>query len=174
MVIPVAKASVVGQSLFTIWEKSDSAYRSNPTTFLKMCNDKDYEGFLEVTNITDSLMSVFEEQIEKQADVALLALGTEWLDDECTSCLNGGLPAFGRDVADLRQVLDTLAKLNVPDTVPNFDSYIDSCVVACSYNIDVEGFSLKMCVLHCNLLRALRNGWWLYNAYITDPGSLFE
>ena len=173
-VFPATKSTGTAQIMFCIWEKSDSAYRSNPTAFLNICSNNNYEGFLEIANISSSLVSDFENEVEKQADDALLALGTDWLPNECISCSDGGLSDFGQNVADLRRMLDTLSLVNSPDTVPNFMPYTDSCIVVCQIFKELIGEELNICLFNCNLRRAIRESENNYMAITNKPWNGFE
>lgn len=173
-VAPAAKSLSAAQYMYQIWEKSDSAYRKNPTAFLSTCNLDSYNGFLEITNIADTTISAFEKAVVGEAAVALGTLGMEWCDNECLPCAEGGLPGFGQNIAQLRRVLDTLIVLNSPDTLPNFMPYMDSCMVLCKEKKELTGKDLDWCVFNCNLRRAIRDHQLCYMAITNKPWKELE
>lgn len=168
-VVPAAKSATLTQYMFQIWAKSDSAYRNNRTTFQNVCKNNDYSGFLEITNITDSVFYEFEKEADIASFAALGPLGTTWGINECIPCSEGGLPAFGQNVAQLRQVLDTLIVLNSPDTLPDFMPYMDSCLVLCKIIRQLNGRDLDWCLFNCNMRRAIRDSQQNYMAITMKP-----
>lgn len=168
-VAPAAKTLSAAQYMYQIWEKSDSAYRKNPTAFLSTCSLDSFNGFLEITNIADTTISAFEKAVDDEVNVALGLLGTDWCGNECVPCSEGGIAAFGKKIAQLRRVLDTLIVLNSPDTLPNFMPYMDSCMVLCKIIRHLEGEELDVCEFNCNLSRAIRDHEHTYMAITNKP-----
>lgn len=174
-VAPAAKSTDAAQYMYQIWEKSDSAYRKNPTAFLRTCNLDSYNGLLEISNITESLISAFLLEAKNQLPDAVNLLGTDWCINECIPCSGGGIAAFGQNIAQLRRVLDSLIVLNSPDTLPNFMPYMDSCIIVCCYlNPEYDEETVIRCLFNCNMRRAIRDSQYNYMAITNKPWQELE
>ncbi|MBO7101943.1 MAG: hypothetical protein J6V98_07995 [Bacteroidales bacterium] len=140
----------LANELFSIWHKSDSAYRANAISFLDACHNEDEESFNTLTNISEQQWETIDSLLIIQA-LELPALVDP---TPCIPC-NTSLWQYGKNIASMRDVIDELKIFNDPDTVPCFLPYIDSCINLCMNNLpsNATGMDIANCFLNCTLAK---------------------
>lgn len=141
----------LANELFSIWHKSDSAYRANATSFLYTCGEEDFETFYEMTNISEAQIdSIYAWEVKLYNPHVQNVID----DTPCIPC-NTSLALYGRNISVMRAVIDELEQYQDTDTVPCFMPYVDSCTRVCVYLKHYSGDALTWCLLNCSLSKEL-------------------
>ena len=149
----------LADALFLFWHQSDSAYRANPTVFLSVCSEEDYDDFYELANITKQQLGTIDSLLDKIPAPILTPGDGSSVPPTCIPCVTG-LEQYGDNVADLRAVIDELKLYEGTDTVPCFLPPMDSCTAVCIYNSDgqhnyTSSEERSWCLFNCSLRKAL-------------------
>ncbi|MBR5091995.1 MAG: hypothetical protein IKX32_00775 [Bacteroidales bacterium] len=139
--------------VFTFWQKSDSAYRADSSTFIEVCKEEDFNAFYDMVNDSEEILGLMGSLVESlnrdgnspTAEVPL-----------CIPC-NMSLGQYGLNVAAMRAVIDELEQYEDPDTVPCFTPYInDSCFLLChATQGGAISESTAWCLLNCSISKEL-------------------
>ena len=139
----------LANGVYNVWQKSDSAYRANPTGFLSTCGEEDFETFYEMTNITSAQIDSIGMWANRLYG---FTAGYIYSAITCIPC-NTSLEQYGDNVAAMRAVINELKLFNDPDTIPCFTlSNIDSCIAHCLEGggyMDYE--EIAWCLLNCSI-----------------------
>ncbi len=144
----------LADALFLFWQQSDSAYRANPTVFLSVCSEEDYDDFYELANITKQQLGIIDSLLDK-IPAPILTPDPTFLPSTCVPCVTS-LTTYGDNVAAMRAVINELKLFNDSDTVPLFTPYIDSCYILCWLNHSTYNYTEEdaaWCMLNCSLDR---------------------
>lgn len=142
----------LANGVYNVWQKSDSAYRANPTGFLSTCGEEDFETFYEMTNITSAQIDSIGMWANRLYG---FTAGYIYSAITCIPC-NTSLEQYGDNVAAMRAVINELKLFNDSDTVPLFTPYIDSCYILCWLNHSTYNYTEEdaaWCMLNCSLDR---------------------
>ena len=143
---------MLANGIYKVWQKSDSAYRANPTGFLSTCGEEDFETFYEMTNIPEAQIDSIAKWADKMYDFS--TGGTSMYAPLCLVC-NTSLLNYGSNVVAMRDVINDLKRFQDPDTVPCFMPYVDSCTRVCVQINNYTGDALAWCLLNCSLSKEL-------------------
>lgn len=136
---------VLQHRLRTIWHLTDSAYKASPTLFLSAADKEDLSGFLNLTNISYSL-------INETNQLALLrdTTGQTPSYPVCPDCDAHALSNYVDKYVVLRSIMDSIHKYD-----PNF---VDSTIIMIPNNV-------TSCEYDCR--------WRFYYGYLDERGLFF-
>lgn len=134
---------------FTFWQNCDAAYRDDPSNFLYICNNEDFDSFYDMVVDSEDMIETIGFLATSVVEGGYLPTGVSPV---CVPC-NTSLKQFGENVAALRSVINEIKYYNDSDTIPCFTTnIIDSCIVQCLESggyIDYE--EIAWCLLNCSL-----------------------
>lgn len=134
---------------FSFWQNCDAAYRDNPSNFLYICNNEDFDSFYDMVVDSEDMIETIGSLAESLVEGGNLPTGDLPL---CVPC-NTSLKQFGDNVDAIRAVINDLKLLNDPDTVPCFTpSSIDSCIAHCLEGVGYMDYEeIAWCLLNCSI-----------------------
>ena len=135
---------------FSFWQNCDAAYRDNPSNFLYICNNEDFDSFYDMVVDSEDMIETIGSLAESLVEGGNLPTGDLPL---CVPC-NVSLKTTSQNIAAMRAVINELKLYNDSDTVPNFMPYVDSCVALCYYqHPEYNDEDKAICLLNCNFNR---------------------
>lgn len=134
---------------FTIWQNCDAAYRDDPSNFLYICNNEDFDSFYDMVVDSEDMIETIGFLATSVVEGGYLPTGVSPV---CVPC-NTSLKQFGDNVDAIRAVINDLKLLNDPDTVPCFTpSSIDSCIAHCLEGVGYMDYEeIAWCLLNCSI-----------------------
>ena len=146
----------VYDAMYRYWQLSDSAYRSNKTAFITCCNSGNYGLFYSMTGITSDMVTYITTTAYAMAPSLASSMGTSWImTNECVPCSEGTLVQYGAMIGQLRDLLDTLAYYESPDSIPSFAAIMDSCALLCTIKNPNNLSMYRDCLFNCNMRKAI-------------------
>lgn len=139
--------------VFSFWQNCDAAYRDDPSNFLYICNNEDFDSFYDMVVDSEDMIETIGSLATSVVEGGYLPTGVSPV---CVPC-NTSLKQFGENVAALRSVINEIKYYNDSDTIPCFTpSSIDSCIILChttfGYGMNDED---AWCLLNCSISKEL-------------------
>lgn len=139
--------------LTNYWKALDSTYQANPTAFLRICNNNDYDSLNIISHITlqqnmtlDSMLNIFYSDLGNSS----VPISTP-----CSSCQADALSNLASVIVSIRFYMNELKTVNIGaeiyDAITATDSDLDLCIRQCLSDNYNNNLSLHACEITCIL-----------------------
>ena len=94
---PTTPTGKIAKKLIRLYDKCDSAFISNSSDFMAICQNKSVEGFMSITGITDDDLEVLTSLCRERWEEYGSNLKNSW--KQCDVCIEETLPRLGRMIS---------------------------------------------------------------------------